>query len=120
MNGYTSVNAAITRHGHKLSLPAQAPAGVFFDLQVLSQAPKRLIRAGLGDSLCRATAEADWLLAHLLWGNPYRTLPFDLLKDDEGPLFEQAAALMQGDKPAVSRLVRVSALRKSETVISLA
>ena len=32
MNGYTSLNAAITEHGHKKSLPAQAPLGAFFDL----------------------------------------------------------------------------------------
>lgn len=117
MNGYTSFNAAITMHGHKLSLPAQVPLGAFFDLEVLAAAPPRLIRAGLGDSLCRATAQADWLLAHLLWGNPYRTLPFDLLKDDEGPLFEQAAALMQGDKDAIGRLVRVLILAGLGTAI---
>ena len=51
MNGYTSYNAAITMHGHKLSLPAQAPRGAFFDLTVLAAAPKRVIRAGLVDSL---------------------------------------------------------------------
>ena len=72
MNGYTSVNAAITVEGHKKSLPAQAAAGVFFDLEVLAAAPVRLIRAGLGDSVCRCTAQADWLLAHLLLGRPYR------------------------------------------------
>jgi glycerol-1-phosphate dehydrogenase [NAD(P)+] len=58
MNGYTSFNAAITLHGHKLSLPAQVPRGAFFDLEILAAAPLRLIRAGLGDSLCRTTAEA--------------------------------------------------------------
>lgn len=117
MNGYTSVNAAITRHGHKLSLPAQAPAGVFFDLQVLSQAPKRLIRAGLGDSLCRTTAEADWLLAHLLHDKPFRQLPFELLEDDEAPLFNNAAALMAGDLQIMERLVRTLVLAGFGTAI---
>ena len=83
MNGYTSVNAAITIEGHKKSLPAQAAAGVFFDLEVLAAAPARLIRAGLGDSLCRCTAQADWLLAHLLLGRPYRLAPYALLAEDE-------------------------------------
>ena len=36
MNGYTSINAAITVHGHKRSLNAQAPAGVFLDLSILA------------------------------------------------------------------------------------
>jgi glycerol-1-phosphate dehydrogenase [NAD(P)+] len=117
MNGYTSLNAAITMHGHKMSLPAQAPAGVFFDLSVLSAAPPRLIRAGLGDSLCRATAQADWLLAHMLHDLPFRELPYDLLKDDEGPLFDNAAALMAGDLEAMESLVRTLVLAGFGTAI---
>jgi glycerol-1-phosphate dehydrogenase [NAD(P)+] len=117
MNGYTSLNAAITLHGHKLSLPAQAPTGAFFDLSILSAAPVRLIRAGLGDSLCRTTAQADWLLAHLLFDLPYRTLPYDLLSEDEGPLFAQAAALVRGDKTAMERLVRTLVLSGLGTAI---
>jgi glycerol-1-phosphate dehydrogenase [NAD(P)+] len=117
MNGYTSVNAAITMHGHKMSLPAHAPVGAFFDLSVLAAAPDRLIRSGLGDSLCRTTAEADWLLAHLLFDLPFRQLPYDLLKDDEGPLFAQAADLMSGDLEVMERLVRTLVLSGFGTAI---
>jgi glycerol-1-phosphate dehydrogenase [NAD(P)+] len=110
MNGYTSVNAAITVEGHKKSLPAVAAAGVFLDLQVLSQAPPRMIRSGLGDSLCRPTAQADWLLAHLLLDRPYREAPFALLAEDEPALFANAEALMQGDLEAMCRLARTLVL----------
>ena len=117
MNGYTSLNAAITENGHKKSLPAQAPAGAFFDLAILSAAPARMIRSGLGDSLCRATAQADWLLAHLLFDQPYRQLPYALLADDEAPLFEEADALMTGDIQAMERLVRTLVLAGFGTAI---
>jgi glycerol-1-phosphate dehydrogenase [NAD(P)+] len=117
MNGYTSLNASITKNGHKLSLPAQAPAGAFFDLSILAAAPKRLIRAGLGDSLCRATAQADWLLAHLLNGAPYRELPFELLADDERPLFSEAQALVAGDLEAMKRLVNTLVLAGFGTAV---
>jgi glycerol-1-phosphate dehydrogenase [NAD(P)+] len=110
MNGYTSVNAAITVEGHKKSLPAQAAAGVFFDLEVLAAAPVRLTRAGLGDSVCRCTAQADWLLAHLLLGRPYRTAPFALLAEDEAALLAAPEALVEGDLEAIRRLVRTLVL----------
>ncbi len=110
MNGYTSVNAAITVHGHKKSLPAQAAAGVFLDLEVLAAAPVRLIRAGLGDSLCRCTAQADWLLAHLLLGRPFREAPFALLAGDEEALLGAPEALVAGDLDAIRRLVRTLVL----------
>ena len=110
MNGYTSVNAAINTLGHKRSLAARPAAGVFFDLEVLAAAPVRLIRAGLGDSLCRSTAQADWLLAHLLLGRPYRQAPFALLAGDEGPLLAASAELVAGDPDTIRRLVKTLVL----------
>jgi glycerol-1-phosphate dehydrogenase [NAD(P)+] len=110
MNGYTSPSAAITVDGHKKSLPAVAPTGVFLDLGVLTAAPIRLIRAGLGDSLCRPTAQADWLLAHLLRGEPYREAPFVLLAEEEPGLLADSEALVRGDRVAVARLARTLVL----------
>jgi len=110
MNGFTSANAAITVAGQKLSLPSHEPEGVFLDLTVLAGAPKRLIRAGLGDSLCRATAQADWLLAHELRGLPFRQGPFDLLAPDEEGLVAEPEALVAGDIDAMARLARTLVL----------
>ena len=117
MNGYTSLNAAITVNGHKKSLAAQAPLGVFLDLAILAAAPPRMIRSGLGDSLCRPTAQADWLLAHLLFDLPYRTMPFALLARDEAELFDAADALMAGNLTAMERLVRTLLLSGFGTAI---
>jgi glycerol-1-phosphate dehydrogenase [NAD(P)+] len=113
MNGYTSANAAITVGGLKKTLPATAPRGVFLDLTVMAAAPKRLIRSGLGDSLCRPTAQADWLLAHLLEigdGKKYREAPFAMLAGDEGALFEGAEALLEGDLGVMRSLARTLVL----------
>jgi glycerol-1-phosphate dehydrogenase [NAD(P)+] len=110
MNGYTSISAAITEHGHKKSLPARAPVGVFLDLGVLAAAPARLIRSGLGDSICRPTAQADWLLAHLLLEQPYRTAPFKLLAADEEALLARPATLLAGDVGAMEVLARTLVL----------
>ena len=79
-------------------------------LDVLARAPVRLIRAGLGDSLCRPTAQADWLLAHLLHGQPYREAPFALLAEDEGALLADPEALVAGDREAIARLARTLVL----------
>jgi glycerol-1-phosphate dehydrogenase [NAD(P)+] len=106
----TSPSAAITIDGLKKSVPAVAPAGVFLDLAVLASAPARLIRAGLGDSLCRPTAQADWLLAHLLRGEPYREAPFALLAPEEPALLAEPEALVRGDRQAVGRLARTLVL----------
>jgi glycerol-1-phosphate dehydrogenase [NAD(P)+] len=106
MNGYTSINAAIMEGGVKKSLAAAAACGVFLDVEVLSKAPRRMIAAGFGDSICRPTAQADWLLAHLLLDQPYRALPFQLLAEDEAALLEAPEGLVTGDQEAMTRLAR--------------
>lgn len=106
MNGYTSVSAAITENGLKKSLPATLPKGVFLDLDVMAAAPRRLIASGFGDSLARATAQTDWLMAHLVLGKPYRETPFMLLEDDEEAMIAAAPALKVGDVAAIELLVR--------------
>jgi len=110
MNGFTSVNAAMSVNGLKRSLAAAAPVGVFLDLEVLAGAPPRMIRSGLGDSLCRPTAQTDWLLAHHLLDEPYREVPFTLLAEDEPALFAESDALVRGDLAAMKRLARTLVL----------
>jgi len=106
MNGYLSANASITAQGHKQTLAAHLPRGVFCDLDVLAAAPKRLIRSGLGDSLCRSTAQADWLLSHLLFDTAYSAEPFEMLKPYERELFAHADKLMTGDTKVMELLMK--------------
>lgn len=104
MNGYTSQNAAITVDGHKKTLKAALARGVFLDVEILAAAPPRMIRAGLGDSLCRPTAQLDWLMSHHVVGTPYRRAPFALLAPDEPALFGAPEALLAGDLDAMRAL----------------
>ena len=110
MNGYTSLSSAITVNGHKKSLPTVAPVGVFMDLRVLSEAPERMIRSGLGDSICRATAQADWLMAYFLRGDSYDETPFNLLMAEEKNLIAKAGVLLKGDLEAMGCLARTLVL----------
>lgn len=95
MNGYTSANASIILDGLKQSFAAHLPAAVLCDAQTLAAAPARLLRAGLGDSVARPTAQADWLLSHYLKGTPYDARPFALLADYEPALFANAGHLAE-------------------------
>jgi glycerol-1-phosphate dehydrogenase [NAD(P)+] len=107
MDGYVTTTVSITRDGFKLSLPAQAPVGVFFDLGVLAAAPLRMARAGLGDTVCRTTAQLDWLLSHLLLGTVYAETPYRLMAGDEPKLYARAHLLPEGDLGATLLLTRM-------------
>ena len=81
MNGYLSKNASITILGHKKTLPATLPKAVFYDLRILKSAPLRLIKAGIGDSLCFYSCWFDWYLSHKFLGTEFNNKPFELLRE---------------------------------------
>lgn len=105
MNGYLSANASITQGGHKTTLPAQMPAAVFCDMAVIASAPARLAKSGLGDAIARSTAQADWLLSHLLLGTAYDESVFGLLAPLEPQLHAQARGIALGDSDAIGLLL---------------
>ncbi|MBX7146546.1 MAG: iron-containing alcohol dehydrogenase [Alphaproteobacteria bacterium] len=106
VNGYCSMNASITDGHIKKSFKAHLPTAVFLDLTVLSSAPVKMIQAGLGDSICRSTAQTDWLLSHILLETPYKKAPFNLLSEDENYLFENSAKLLEKDMNVMAALAR--------------
>ncbi len=111
MNGYSSLTASITLDsGLKVSLPAQAPAGFFVDLEVCASAPAYLNAAGFGDCLCRSVAQVDWWMSHRLLGSAYYHEPYIIEIPDEILLMERAAGIAQGDIEAVGYLFRVLTL----------
>ncbi len=79
MNGYASANSSIEVAGRKTSIAAHLAQAIYLDLTILSSAPTRLIKAGIGDSICFFTCWFDWLLSHLLLKTPYNPKPFELL-----------------------------------------
>ena len=110
MNGYLTGTASLARDGFKVSLAARSPVGAFFDLDVLRQAPGRLIRAGIGDAICRTTAQADWLLGYYLRDASYCEAPYLLQVEDERSLLSHAAAVVQGEIEEVAALTRLLVL----------
>ncbi len=81
MNGYASKNASIITSGRKNSLLAHLPKAIYLDLDLLIDSPVRMIRSGIGDSICISTCQFDWLLSHLLFGSYYNQEAFDLVSD---------------------------------------
>jgi glycerol-1-phosphate dehydrogenase [NAD(P)+] len=81
MNGYASKNASIITSGRKNSVLAHLPRAIYFDLGLLINSPERMVRAGIGDSICISTCRFDWLLSHLLLDSYYNEEAFDLIDD---------------------------------------
>ncbi|WP_339046476.1 iron-containing alcohol dehydrogenase [Candidatus Mesenet endosymbiont of Agriotes lineatus] len=105
MNGYMSASASILTGGYKKSFQTHLPKAIYIDLDVVTSAPLRLTRSGFADFICRSTAQADWLLSHLLLNTEYNDLPFLLLRDIEQELLKEYSRLIAKDKDVVMLLI---------------
>lgn len=111
MNGYGTTTASVTlASGLKTSLPSHAPRGIFLDLGVSAAAPAWLSSSGLGDCLCRSTAQIDWWTSHRMFGTLYSETPYALQALDEAPMLRTSPALANHDLEAVGYLQRVLTL----------
>jgi len=94
MNGYASANASLLpEQGLKHSYAATVPKAIYMDSEILTDAPKRLRNAGIGDSICRAVVQADCLLSHKLIGTPTYGEYFTLMQRYENEMFDSIEAL---------------------------
>ena len=105
MNGYGSPVAAIVQHGVKKTLPAAPTVAIVADLDVIARAPRDLARSGFADLLSKATATADWTLAHLVRDEPYDPGPHELLDPVVQRCMGLAAAIGDSDPGAIAVLM---------------
>lgn len=107
MNGYTSPTASITLDsGMKTTQEAHAAKGVFIDIKVSAMAPQYLISAGLGDCLCRPTAQVDWYFSHAMLETCYATVPYMMQQADEIAALTRTKAMGRRDPAAIGSLQR--------------
>lgn len=70
-DGITSPFASLKGFEKPVSVKAKEPLAIIADINIISSSPKRLISAGIGDSIGKIIAVRDWRLAAKLRGEYY-------------------------------------------------
>lgn len=68
MDGFASSLAVLNINNLKTSIEAQTPLAIIGDTEILKGAPYKMIAAGLGDLLGKATCLCDWKIANIING----------------------------------------------------
>ena len=66
MDGYASTCASMFIDHLKTSLYVSCPAAIIADVDVIRNAPERMIQAGVGDMITKANSLAEWEMAGLV------------------------------------------------------
>ena len=80
MDGFASALAVLNINNLKTSIDAQTPTAIIGDTEILKNAPYRMIAAGLGDLLGKATCLCDWKLSKVINGEHYCDRIVDLVE----------------------------------------
>lgn len=71
VDAYISVGAPMIVNGVKVTYNTLAPVAVIGDINVLMNAPRPMIAAGLGDVLAKFTSVADFRLGAIVYDEPF-------------------------------------------------
>ena len=105
MDGYASNSSAMIREGVKCTLVNAAPDAIICDVDIIKEAPMRMLRAGLGDMLAKYVALCEWRMAHLVIGEYYCENIAQLVRVTLKKIFDSAPGLAQRDPAAVQATV---------------
>jgi glycerol-1-phosphate dehydrogenase [NAD(P)+] len=107
MNGYLSKNASIAINGHKKTIVATLPKAVFCDLEILTNAPAELTKAGIGDIMCFYSCWFDWYLSHKILGTKFDKKPFQTLKPRMDFLLKNFTKFSLSDESFLKILIEI-------------
>ncbi|MBR4761964.1 MAG: iron-containing alcohol dehydrogenase, partial [Clostridia bacterium] len=71
MDGYASATSSMTMQGLKISLNSKCADVIIGDIDVLKNAPVKMMISGLGDMIAKYTAICEWRISNLINGEYY-------------------------------------------------
>lgn len=102
MDGYASATSSMTLDGIKVSLPSKCADVILGDLDVLCEAPLKMMISGLGDMLAKYVSICEWRLSHLITGEYYCEEIAGMVRTALKRCVDNADGLLKRDEEAVA------------------
>ena len=105
MDGYASNSSSMIRERIKVSLYNAAPAAIICDIDIIKNAPMRMLWAGFGDMLAKYIAICEWRISNMVTGEYYCENIANLMRASLKKIVENASGLKTRDEKAVQATV---------------
>lgn len=102
MDGYASGSSSMEVDGLKTSLNTKCPDVVIGDIDILKNAPARMLVSGIGDMLAKYVSICEWRIGHLVTGEYYCEEVASLIRTAVQKCTQNAAGLLKRDENAVT------------------
>ena len=101
MDGYASATSSMSMDGLKVSLASKCADVIIGDIDVLKNAPIRMLQAGLGDMLAKYISIAEWRIANEITSEYYCERVALLIRTALKRCVDNAEGLLKRDEEAV-------------------
>lgn len=101
MDGYASATSSMSMDGLKVSLPSRSAEVIIGDIDILKNAPMRMLQAGLGDMLAKYVSICEWRIAHVITGEYYCENVAQMIRNALKKCTDNAEGLLKRDEAAV-------------------
>ncbi len=105
MDGYASSTAIMTFEGVKTSIPCKPPKAIICDINLLKNAPLRMIQSGYGDILGKISALNDWELASFITGEYFCNKIYKLTENSLNKVLKLTKKLKKRNPKAIKALM---------------
>jgi len=105
MDGFVSNSASMVWGGVKSTIYTPCPVVVIADIDIMSQAPMRMLHAGLGDMLAKYISICEWRISNAVNGEYYCPQIAALMRSAVQKIVAGAENLAQRDKESVKSVV---------------
>lgn len=101
MDGYASATSSMTMEGLKISLNSKCADVIIGDIDILCNAPTKMMISGLGDMLAKYVSICEWRISNLINGEYYCEDIANLVRDSLKKCVDNAEGLFNKDEDAV-------------------
>ena len=101
MDGYASATSSMAVKGLKTSVSSKCPDVIIGDVDVLKNAPLKMLKAGLGDMLAKYVSILEWRLSHEINGEYYCETVAEMIRTARDECVKNAAGLLKREEKAV-------------------
>lgn len=105
MDGYASNSSSMISAGVKTTIYSVCPDAIVADIDVLRQAPLKMLQAGLGDMLAKYISVCEWRMSHIITGEYYCEEVAGMMRRCVKRIVEAAPHLTQRSPQAVMQVI---------------
>ncbi len=104
MDGYASATSSVSLDGLKVSLPSKCANVIIGDIDILKNAPERMLKSGFGDMAAKYISICEWRISNIITGEYYCEAVASYIRGALKKCVDNAENFLKRDEEAVKAL----------------